>query len=305
LNVAEQTLQFKTDGLYFAEFYDYIFRGHFEHIEITREDTDFLMIFEQYLRAYGRQCDRFLPTNKVKIMDEVCARKEESFNAYGDLLSSTCIEWTWVPSGLYARPELYDAKMEVDRIQRAKGLQTVMAMIMDPNAMGNSVDRIHKVNGLKNDMVQFFTLNPGNSAGLKRFEENLKLFAWQKQGIRMQGNSKFTTMKKSGGPTGRQDLNTLFDDLVANQAQTWAFNKYVAGSISGVSVQQKDSQGRPAVAKANYSYSGFGNSSTGWVQINFTEGLPKCMYFFDFPSNCKTPNSSIVASYAQGDYAEK
>ena len=99
-------------------------------------------------------------------------------------------------------------------------------------------------------------------------------------------------------------LSELFDDLVANQASTWGFNKYVAGSISGLTVQQSDPQGRPAVVKANYNYMGFGSSPTGWVQINFSAGLPKCMYFFDFPQNCKTPNSSIVASYAQGAYGK-
>ena len=297
-----QNMVFNTDGLYFAEFYDYIFRGHFENIEMKREDTDFLMIFEQYLRAYGRQCDDYLPANKVKIMDEVCARKEESFNMYGDLLSSVCVEYTWVPSGLYAKPDLYNAKMEVDRIQRSMGLQTVMSMIMDPNAMGNSVDMIHKANGLKNDMARMFTLNPGNSAGIKRFEENLKLFALQKPGIRMQESSKFAVMKKSGGPTGAQNLGALINDLIVNQAKTWAFNKYVPSSVSGVRIESTDNQGRPKSVRANYSFKGFANSSNGWVQITFVDGLPECMYFFDFPSNCKTPNSSIVASYAQGDY---
>ena len=192
--------------------------------------------------------------------------------------------------------------MEVDRIQRAKGLQTMMAMVTDLNAMGNSVDMLHKAKGLKNDMAQILTLNPGNSVGVKRFEENLKLFAFQKPAIRMKGSSKYATMKESGGPTGAQNLKKLCDDLVANQASTWAFNQYMAGSISGITVQQSDPQGRPAVVKANYNYKGFGNSTTGWVQINFSEGLPKCIYFFDFPTNCKTPNSSIVAAYAQGNY---
>lgn len=301
--IGEQTLVFNTDGLYYAEFYDYIFRGHFEHIEMTREDSDFLMIFDEYLRAYGRHCDQYLPADKVKIMKQVCSRVEVNVDLYG-AETRDCMEWEWVPTGLFARPDLYDAKMEVEGIHRAKSLQTMMAMITDTNAMGNSVDMMHKAKGLKNDMAQILSLNPCTSAGVKRFEENLKLFALQKPAIRMQGSSKYAAMKKSGGPTGAQDLKKLFDDLVANQASTWAFNKYVAGSISGLTVLQSDPQGRPAVVKANYNYMGFGSSPTGWVQINFTQGLPKCMYFFDFPQNCKTPNSSIVASYAQGNYGK-
>ncbi|MBT8297267.1 MAG: hypothetical protein KJO52_02960 [Maribacter sp.] len=229
--VGVQNLVFNTDGLYYAEFYDFIFRGHFELLKLKREDTEFLMIFEQYLRAYGRQCDQYLPTNQVKIMDQVCATEEVITNGYGIETSRTCIEYKWVPSGLYARPKLYDAKMEVDRIQRAMGLQTVMAMVTDPNAMGNSLDLLHKAKGLKNDMARILTLNPCNSKGVKRFEENLRLFALKKPAIRMQASSKYADMKKSGGPTGEQDLKKLCDDLVANQAINWVFNQYIAGSI--------------------------------------------------------------------------
>ena len=79
----EQTMVFNTDGLYYAEFYDYIFRGHFEHIKMKREDMEFLMIFEQYIRAYGSQCDRYFPANKVQVMEQVCATEEGTTNGYG------------------------------------------------------------------------------------------------------------------------------------------------------------------------------------------------------------------------------
>ncbi|PXX26475.1 hypothetical protein [Arenibacter sp. ARW7G5Y1] len=297
-----QSLVFNTDGLYNAEFYDYIFRGHFENIDIKREDMPFLMIFEQYLRAFGRQCPSYLPEDKVEIMEQVCAMEEVSKNIYGDVLSRVCVEYKWVGTGLFARPDLYNAKTEVENIQRSDALRTTMEMILDPNSMGNSVDLMHQAKGLKNDMLQIFKINSCNSPGVRRFEENLKLFALNKPSIRMEAHSKYATMKKSGGPTGSQDFNKLIDDLVTNQSKTWSFNRYTPGSISAVSVMSKDSQGRPKSLKANYSYSGFGSSNQGWVRIDFNNGLPNCIYFFDFPNNCKTPNSSIVASYAQGDY---
>ena len=106
VTTGEQSMVFKTDGLYYAEFYDYIYRGHFEHIKLKRGDTEFLMIFEQYLRAYGSQCDQFLPANKVRIMDEACATEEVTTNGYGMETGRVCIEWTWIPSGLYACPDL-------------------------------------------------------------------------------------------------------------------------------------------------------------------------------------------------------
>jgi len=305
--VAEsQSMKFNTDGLYYAEFYDYMFRGHFENIEIKREDMEFLTIFEQYLRTFGKQCPSYLPTNKVEIMQQVCSKEEVTINGYGyGADRRDCIEWKWVGTGIYAKPDLYNAKMEVEGILRAKGLQIVMAMISDPNAMGNSVDMVHKIKGLKNDMSQFFTLNLCNSTGIKRFEENLKLFALNKPGIRIQVVSKYAAMKKSGGPTGSQDFNKLVDNLVANQAKTWSFNRYTAGSISGLRVLSKDHEGRPTALQANYIFSGFSKSGNGWVKVSFKNGLPDCIYFFDFPNNCKTPSSSIVASYAQGDYRKE
>ena len=304
LYIESQSITFNTDGLYYAEFYDYIFRGHFENIEIKREDMEFLMIFTQYLRTFGRQCASYLPTDKVKIMQQECAKEWVTTNGYG-AETRDCIEWRWVWSGLYAKPDLYNAKIEVEHIQSADVLRTAMAMITDPNAMGNSVDRIHKIKGLKNDMSQFFTLNSCNSSGIKRFEENLKRFALKKPAIRMQGISKYAAMKKSGGPTGSQNFNKLINDLVANQSKTWAFNRYIPRSISRVTILSKDNQGRPKTVRANYKFKGFGNGNNGLVTITFKKGLPDCIYFADFPTNCKTPNSSIVASYAQGNYRKE
>ncbi|WP_339705431.1 hypothetical protein [uncultured Kriegella sp.] len=299
-----QAMEFNTDGLYYAELYDYIYRGHFENIELKREDMQFLMIFGQYLRAFGKQCPAALPADKVEIMEEVCATEEVTRNGYGDVLSRVCVRWKWVGTGLYARPDLYDAKMEVEGMQRSDALRTMMEMVTDPNSMGNSVDLMHKAKGLQNDMIQIFKINSCNSPGIRRFEENLKLFALNKPSLRMQGTSKYASMKKSGGPSGSQDFNALIDDLVANQSKTWSFNRYTPGSISGVTIVSKDPEGRPMSLKANYSYKGFGSSANGWVKIDFTNGLPNCIYFFDFPNNCKTPNSSIVAAYAQGNYGK-
>lgn len=301
LAVDEQSIVFNTDGLFYAEFFDYIFRGHFENIEIKREDMEFLMIFGQYLRTFGKECPSYLPANKVELMVLVCATEQVTTNGFGIETSRDCIEWKSVGSGLYARPDLYDAKQN---IQITDALRTTIAMITDPNAIGNSVDLMHKLTGMRNDMALIFKLNTCNSAGIKRFEENLILFALNNPAIRMEGISKYAAIKKSGGPSGSQDFKKLINDLVANQAKTWTINRYEYGSISDAIVQSTDTNGRPAELKANYRYQGFSGTRNGWVRITFTNGLPNCIYFFDFPNNCKNPSSSIVASYAQGDYGK-
>lgn len=299
-----QSSQFNTDGLYYAEFFDYIFRGHFENVQLTREDMEFLTIFDAYLRAFGKNCKEYLPAEPVPIMDLECAVEMVTRNGYGIETSRYCSEYRTVPSGLYARPDLYSAKVQVERIQNSDALKTAVGMMTDPNSFGNSVDMIHKINGLRNDLLQIFRLNPCNSEGIRRFEENLRLFALNEPSIRMEEESKYAKMKNSGGPSGNQNLSKLIDDLVINQSRTWAFNRYMPGSISEVSVVSQDNQDRPAVVKANYTYSGFNGRSNGWVKITFKNGLPDCIYFFDFPNNCKDPSSSIVASYAQGHYGK-
>lgn len=299
-----QNMEFNTDGLYNAEFFDNIYRGHFEDIELKREDLDFLSIFNQYLRSYGRRCDDYLPADKVPIMDIVCARERIEYNGYGAEINRYCIEWTQDKSGLYARHDLYEAMKKIERIHNAGALRQAMQLIADPNALGNSVDMVHKAKALQFDMARIFELNPCDRPGIRRFEENLKLFALNKPSIRMKGVSKYTAMKRSGGPTGLQDYNRLIDDLVVNQSKTWAFNRYIRGSISGVTFLREDSQGRPTAIKANYQYSGFSGKSNGWVKITFDNGLPNGIYFFDFPNNRKTPSPGVVASYAKGDYGK-
>ena len=152
-------------------------------------------------------------------------------------------------------------------------------------------------------MLEIFSLNQCSSLGIKRFEENLKLFALGRNRIRMKEESKYASIKKSNGPDGKQNFTKLFDDLIINQSKTWMMNKYIKGSISNLIILAKDEKGKPKSLKANYRYSSaFGGGYDGWAKINFVNGLPNCIYFFDFPNNCKTPNSSILASYVRGDY---
>ncbi len=301
-------MKFNTDGLYNAELFDNIYRGHFENIKMNREDLEFINIFNQYLRAFARQCPNSLPVDKVMIMNTECAREEETVttNGYGMEISrvKNCVEWKQVPSGLYARPDLYNAFIKVQNIYNANALGNIAELLSDQNPIGSSVDQVHKAKALMYDMSRIFELNSCESRGIKRFEENLKLFALNKPSIRMKGVSKYTAMKKSGGPTGSQDFNRLIDDLVADQARTWMFNKYISESIAGVTILSKDNQGRPKILKANYLYSGFNGKSKGWVKIIFTNGLPEDIYFFDFPNKRKTPSISIVTSYAKGDYGK-
>ncbi len=298
-----QEPELKTEGMNNAELFDNLFRGHFEDISLTPQNMQFVGVLNQYIRNYGRQCPEYLPADKVMIMDTECATEEVTTNGYGVEVSRYCVEWVQVPSGIYAKPEMYGALLQLEQSLSGESLKMFMEMIGDQNAIGNSVDMAHKAKALLYDMSALFQQNACDSPGMKRFEENLRLFALGKPAIRMAGQSKYTAMKEAGGPTGPQDFARLIDDLVVDQAKTWMFNKYISGSVSGVRVLSSDDQGRPGMIQANYRYSGFGGSSNGWVKVRFNQGLPDGIYFFDFPSNRKTPTPSIVASYANGDYS--
>lgn len=293
-----------TDGLYFAQFYDYIYRGHFEHLDFTREDPMFSIIFGSYLNAFGTQCKAYLPANKVEMQKQVCKTENVTTNGYGVEVERYCVEYVWVGSGIYAKPDLYNAKIEIENELRKKGLETVIAIIMDPNGVGNSVDMIHKTKGLQGDMARFFKLNPGNGAAILAFEENLKRYARNQPSVRLKEESKYTTMKNTGGPTTPQNLNKLLDDLVRDQSKTWAMNRYVPNSMAGIH-KRKDPTGKLVALSASYTYKGLLGTQKNNVRITFKNGLPDCIYFSDYPNNCKSPNSSIVAAFAKGDYGSQ
>lgn len=291
-----------TDGLYYAEFYDYIYRGHFEHIKIPRNSADFVNIFDSYLKSYGGQCDAYLPANKVPIMVDRCQEWSVRKNYLGEELSRNCVNWVPVKSGLFAKPSLYQAKENFTSQVALDVAGAELGILFDDNAIGNSVDKMHKVKGLKSDMQRFFRLNGCKNEVLELFEKNLKAFALQTAPIRLRTPSKYQQMKTVGGPSGKQNYTKFLNDLVANQSKTWAMNRYSSNSIAGLRVTSRDAQGRPREVQANYTYGSLFGSGRGSVRVTFEKGLPKCMYFFDFPQNCKTPNSSLVASYAQGKY---
>ena len=107
------------------------------------------------------------------------------------------------------------------------------------------------------------------------------------------------------GVLADSDYNRLVEDLVADQAKTWAFNRYVPGSTSHVIVAH-DPTGRPAKILAKYLFNSPGRSgrTQGSVTVSFSDGMPKCIYFSDAPNACQTPSRRIVAKYSSGGYLD-
>ena len=157
---------------------------------------------------------------------------------------------------------------------------------------------------MASDMSALVRVNACNSPGLKRFQENLMLFALAKQPIRLSGGG--STAPAGNRPSTdslskNQNLPKLLADLVLEQSRTWVMNRFVSGSVSNVVVSSRDSDGRPSKVTGSYLYNG---QSRGSVTISFSDGLPECMYFFDFPTTCRTPNRRVVEAYANGAYRQ-
>lgn len=276
------------------------FQGDFIDIPFDRDSQYFSSLYSAYLNSYARKCGGYLPTNKVEMTREECVTEQVTRNGYGVELSRYCVEWVTVGTGLYAKPDMYNGKLALEKIQSADVFRNVFGLISQDKGLEGMMDLVVDVQNIISDMNELLVLNECNSPGLIRFEENLNLFALNKQPVKLNVTNEAQQATISSGTIAvfkDQNYRHLIDDLISDHSKGWVMNRYQSGSVSNVAVMSRDESGRPAQVKANYVFSGFSGKSKGAVTLTFTNGLPDCMYFFDFPNTCRTPNRRIVAAY--------
>jgi len=115
-------------------------------------------------------------------------------------------------------------------------------------------------------------------------------------------NASKTSGSPSDGLPNDQNYTKLIEDLVSENAKSWLMNRFVSGSAKNPTVISRDSAGRPSKLTAQYVFDGFSGRSPGTVTLTFSDGLPACLYFFDYPTTCRTPSRAIVTAYAEGQY---
>lgn len=285
-----------------------LYRGDFRKVELERESMMFGSLFSTYLSAYGRACDRYLPANKVEIMRSECAREQYQVNGYGTRVgSSICVEYRQVGTGVFADPVLYSAHRELERRAAPDTLRDAFKMFTRPDAIGTALNMAGELKVLQRDMSELVRLNGCATPALKRFETNLMAYAQAKPGILATGLAAETPAPAAprsapAGPFQDSNYTRLLDDLVAEQSKTWAMNRFEAGSMSGVTVAARDAAGRPAKITGRYFFRGFNGRSQGAVTVEFGDGLPECLYFFDFPTTCRRASRRISSAYAEGAY---
>ena len=293
-----------TGGLANEQLIASIYAGNFADIGMERSDVRFMSLYDGYLRAYGRRCDANLPAKKVEIMESVCARQETKIDRFGNRIGTgTCAEYRTQGTGIYADPVLYAAKTQSDNEVGPDAIRQVFKTMAGENPLGTALSTLGATQSIGSDMSTLVRVNACDSPGLKRFQENLMLFALGRQLVRLPGAGNVPASPRSSPEirSGEQNFTRLVEDLVRDQSRSWVMNRFVSGSVSNVVVSSRDAQGHPAKVTASYLFNG---QSRGSVTISFSSGLPECMYFFDFPSMCRAPNRRIVDAYGNGAYRQ-
>jgi len=128
-----------------------------------------------YLYQYAQLCTPYLPANKVEIMSQECAKERVTRNSFGNVMSRVCVEYAPFSTGLFADPALYDARVSIERRLAAGSANGDMGLI--PLVTFKEV--------IYEDMSGLVKMNGCNSPALKHFQENLRLFALNRQPMRL------------------------------------------------------------------------------------------------------------------------
>ena len=294
-------ITFSAKGLHFEEVFTNFYRGEFIDIPFDRDEQIFAILFNTYINAYARICSASLPANKVEMTEQECATESVTTNGYGVETNRHCVRWVTVGTGLYTTPEMNNAKLELERLQAGDAIRNVFRVLSQKDPFGNVSSVIGDLQAAEADMKALFKINGCKSPGIMRFQENLRLFALNKQPIQL-GNAAKSTSTVS---FKNQNFTKLIEDLVFQQSKKWVMNRYETSSVSDVTVLSRNAQDLPSEIKAKYIYQGFGGRSVGYVTLALTDGLPECLYFFDAPNACRTPSRLIVAEYVKGSYLDK
>ena len=290
---AGEPASFSAKGLNYETELTGLYLGDFAHARLQRDSMEFDLLFGNYVSAFARRCSAYLPANKVEMTRSECAREQYSVNRYGVRTGpSTCIEYRQVGTGLYADPDLYAAQRQVDAEVGRDMMRDAFRGMAGNNPMGTAMRSVDAATSVGRDMDSLLEMNSCTSPGLKRFQDNMMRFALgQPEAFRLlEEDSNYTR---------------LLDDLIAENSQGWMLNRYVRGSVSGVTVSSRDALGRPSKITGNYSFDGSKGRNRGSVTVEFSDGLPQCIFFFDFPTTCRTPSRRIITTFENGRYQEQ
>jgi hypothetical protein len=299
---------FSAGGLNYERELTALYLGDFDHARLRRDGAEFDFLFGNYLKAFARRCSAHLPANKVEMTRTECAREQYTVNRYGARTGgATCVEYRQVGTGLYADPDLYAAQQKVEVEVGRNMVRDTFKDMSGKNPMATGMRAVDAATSVGRDMESLLELNSCTSPGLKRFQDNMMRFALGQPALRLPGGERLASIAPKKSPDAAfkdSNYSRLVDDLIAENAQGWMLNRYVRGSVSGVTVSSRDGQGRPARIVGSYSFDSANGRRQGSVTVQFSDGLPQCVFFFDFPTTCRTPSRRIITAYENGRYRD-
>ena len=184
---------FSASGLRNEALLTNLYIGNFKGIDFDRTNVLFAGLFSDYLRAYGSHCDAYLPKNKVEIKETYCEQQEYDYDRYGNRGGAKgCLSYGTRGTGIYADPTLYAAKEQLDSVAGPEMIHQAFNTMAGKNGDGMSVlfgalKSLGASQTITSDMNALVGMNACPSPGLKRFQENLMLFALGKQPIILPG----------------------------------------------------------------------------------------------------------------------
>ncbi|MBM3784478.1 MAG: hypothetical protein FJW30_08965 [Acidobacteria bacterium] len=273
---------FKTQGMEYQSTFHAIYAGNFRDVPFERDTAELRVTMNSYIVAFSNNCRSFLRGDVVQVTN---------WNQQAGVV-------------VYAEADLLDARRQLERIGAGRALGDAFSMLTDG---GQKMLRMAR-NGLalKSEVEDLIGRNGCESRGLRRFRDNLRLFALDEKPIRLaQDGGAPAPPKPPSRTAANQNYTRLIDELIGANSRSWAMNRYIAGSATGARVISRDGDGNPRRVEASYTFNGMQGRASGSVILEFSEDRPKCLYFFDFPAVCRVPDRQIVTAYEQGRFATR
>src|SRR5690242_10013202 len=168
---------FNANGLGNEQLLTNLYLGDFAKVDLDRSDVLFLALYNEYMKAFGRHCDAYLPKNKVELKESYCSQEAYEYDRYGNRTStSNCLVYSTRGTGIYADPALYAAKDQLDSEAGPKTIQQAFRTMAGPNPLATALTTLGAVQAMTSDMDALLGRNACPSPGLKRFQENLMNF---------------------------------------------------------------------------------------------------------------------------------
>lgn len=289
-----------------------VFEGRFSQVGLEPPSLAFRSLVNGYMRGYSQRCRPHI-ADPVELTRSECERESvttRGIGMYQHETSRTCVAWREVPTGVFAERSLYQATLANPMETATGGLREVMDMVNvtgrgGTNPLAAATQTAQQLQALGNAGQQISADNACEAPALKRLRVNLENYLQGRPAMALDGGTVLGVAllpATAGEPYRDSNYARLLDDLVAANAASWGFNRYVPGSIVGATVVQRDAGSRPAVLRASYRFQGLAGSQLGTVTLELQEGRPRCLYFKDAPQQCRTPSAGVAERYVAGGY---